>query len=119
MCIRDSAITQGFQRNVVVLTRNKGYRKKGGDLKLPSFVYKKYPRLRDALSCRCQCYNNQLEMIERMEEEGRVLVIRPEKPIVVGRMEKSVSKLTDLYNEGYECAAKVLQQGNAAWFGEK
>ena len=53
-------------------------------------------------------YNNQLALIEQMEAEGRILVIRPEKPIVVDRMEKNVKKLTDLYNEGYACAEKVL-----------
>ena len=37
------------------------------------------------------------------------MVIRPEKPVVVDRMEKNVQKLTDLYNEGYACAGKVLK----------
>ena len=34
-------------------------------------------------------------------------VIRPERPIVVDRMERNIQKLLDLYNEGYACAAKV------------
>lgn len=111
----ERAESQGYRRNVVVLTRNKGYRKSGGDFKIPSFVYKRYPRLRESLSNRCACYNRQLELVEEMEREGRVLVIRPEKPIVVGRMEKNVAKLTDLYNEGYECAERILQGGKAEW----
>ena len=47
--------------------------------------------------------------MERWEEEGKIIVIRPEKPIVVGRMETSVKKLTDLYNQGYACAKKVIE----------
>ena len=46
-------------------------------------------------------------MIERLEDEGEIVVIRPEKPIVVDRMERDVTKLLDLYNEGYDCASKI------------
>lgn len=103
------AMSQGYKHNVVVLTRNRGYRKSERDIRIPAFIYRKYPRLREALSRRCQCYNDQLAMIERMEDEGRLTVVRPEKPITVGRMEKSAAKLTALYEEGYACAGKVLQ----------
>ncbi len=102
----------GFLNNVVVLTRNKGYRKSERDIKIPHFIYKRFPRLRVVLSHRCECYNRQLEMVERLEEEGRVLAIRPERPIEVGRMEKDVKKLTVLYEEGYACARKMLERTN-------
>lgn len=98
----------GYEKNVVVLTRNKGYRKKNQDLRIPHFIYKKYPRLRVVLSHRCACYNEQLELVERLEEEGKIIVIRPEKPVVVDRIEKNIKKLEDLYQEGYECARRVL-----------
>ena len=102
------AYEQGYDKCVVVLTRNKGYRKSTKKVPVPSFIYKKYPRLRVALRNRNKLYNEQLELVERLEEEGKIIVIRPEKPIVVGRMETSVKKLTDLYNQGYECAERVL-----------
>lgn len=98
----------GYEKNVVVLTRNKGYRKKNQDLRIPHFIYKKYPRLRVVLSRRCACYNEQLELVERLEQEGKLIVIRPEKPVVVDRIEKNIKKLEDLYQEGYECAKKVI-----------
>lgn len=98
----------GYEKNVVVLTRNKGYRKKSQDLRIPHFIYKKYPRLRVVLSRRCACYNEQLELVERLEEEGKITVIRPENPVVVDRIEKNIKKLEDLYQEGYECAKKVM-----------
>lgn len=103
------AYKQGYDKCVVVLTRNKGYRKSTKKVPVPSFIYKKYPRLRVALRNRNKLYNEQLELVERLEEEGKIIVIRPEKPIVVGRMETSVKKLTDLYNQGYECAQKVME----------
>ena len=103
------AYEQGYDKCVVVLTRNKGYRKSTKDVPVPSFFYKKYPRLRVALRNRNKIYNEQLELVERLEEEGKIIVIRPEKPIVVGRMETSVKKLTDLYEQGYACAKKVIE----------
>ena len=43
-----------------------------------------------------------------MEEEGRILVIRPMKPMEVSRLEDDVQKLTALYEEGYQQAALVI-----------
>ena len=103
------AFEQGYERCVVVLTRNHGYRKSTKDVPVPSFIYKQYPRLRVALRNRNKLYNQQLELVERLEKEGKIIVIRPEKPIVVGRMETSVKKLTDLYEQGYACAKKVME----------
>lgn len=103
------AVEQGYDKNVVVLTRNRGYRKTEKDIRIPRFVYKKYPRLRVALSNRCRAYNEQLELVERLEDEGRIVVIRPEKPMEVDRIETDIKKLTMLYEEGYACARKVLE----------
>lgn len=47
-------------------------------------------------------------LVDRLEEEGRIIAIRPQKPVVVGRMEKDIRKLNDLYEEGYACAEAVL-----------
>lgn len=102
------SIEDGNVKNVVVLTRNRGYRKTAKDIRIPHFIYKKYPRLRVALSNRCRAYNAQLEMVEQMEDEGKIIVIRPEQPVVVDRIEKDVNKLRDFYQEGYECARKLF-----------
>lgn len=94
----------GFTNNVVVLTRNRGYRKNIQGTKVPPFIYRKYPHLREAINRRSIVYNKQLELVERLEDAGEVTVIRPQKPIVVDRIEKNIGKLTDLYEEGYACA---------------
>ena len=77
---------------MVVLTRNRGYRKKGRDIKIPHFIYKKYPRLRVVLSKRCRVYNEQLELVEKLEDEGRIIVIRPHRPMEVDRIETDIKK---------------------------
>lgn len=101
------AVDQGYKKNVVVLTRNKGYRKESKDIKIPSFIYRKYPAMREALSNRNTVYNSQLELIENMEADGSVYVIRPQKPVDVDRIEKDINKLTSLYEEGYECGKLI------------
>lgn len=94
----------GYTRNVVVLTRNKGYRKEIQGTKVPPFIYRKYPHLRKAINMRSHVYNEQLDLVERLEEAGEITVIRPQKPVMVDRIERDVHKLTELYEEGYACA---------------
>lgn len=98
----ERAIATGHERNVVVLTRNRGFRNNGHDRKIPHLIYRNYPRLRVALSHRIEAYNQQMELVERMEDEGRICCIRPQRPMEVGRMEKNVAKLEALYEEGFQ-----------------
>ena len=97
----------GFDNNLVVLTRNNGYRKPQKPTRVPPLFYRKYPKLREMIRKRNAYYNEQVEMVERLEAEGKLTVIRPINPIVVDRMERDTQKLLDLYNEGYNCAAAV------------
>ena len=94
----------GFDNNLVVLTRNKGYRKSSGAIHLPPFIYGRYPQLREAIRRRNMLYNEQLALVERLEDEGTLTVLRPERPIEVGRIERDTRKLAALYDEGYACA---------------
>ena len=97
----------GYDNNLIVLTRNKGYRKPQKPTTVPPFFYRKYPHLREAIRQRNALYNEQIDMVERLEAEGELTVIRPIKPITVDRMERDTDKLLDLYNEGYNCAAEI------------
>ena len=106
----ERAIATDHPFNVVVSTRNRGYRAPDKNLTIPKFIYGEYPRLRMVLSRMHTYYNRQLELIERLEDEGSILVIRPQLPIEVGRLEDDPVKLTNLYNEGYEEAGRTLSQ---------
>lgn len=102
------ARSQGYEKMVIILTRNKGYRKDEKQFPLPKIIYRKYPELRKTLAARNSEYNRTMDMIERLEEEGRLTVIRPVHPIEVDRMEKDTDKLRALYQEGYELAESLL-----------
>ena len=43
-----------------------------------------------------------------IQTKGEIFVIRPQQPIMVDRIEKDVDKLTDLYEQGYECGKSIL-----------
>jgi predicted patatin/cPLA2 family phospholipase len=106
------AIETGHSRNVVILTRNKGWRDMGKDRKVPNFIYKKYPRLRVALSHRHESYNKQLQKIEDLEASGQIVCIRPKRPLEVERMTRDTEKLERLYEEGFALGEDFCRQLN-------
>ncbi len=108
------SIETGHQENVVVMTRNRGYRSSEPDIKIPKFLYGEYPRLRVALSRRTAAYNKQLELVERMEDWGEIVVIRPQKPLEVGRITEDVAKLERLYEEGFQQGEQFILSAGLA-----
>ncbi len=102
------AQSDGYEKCVVVLTRNKGYRKNEKFSHVPRFIYPKYPELRRALASKNARYNRSLYYIEELERAGKVVVIRPESPLKVNRLERSAKRLEALYREGYACAERAL-----------
>ena len=103
----ERAMSLGYDNNLVVLTRNHGYRKPQKATRVPFFFYRKYPKVKETISGRNAMYNKQMELVEGMEREGRVQVLRPMKPVEVGRIERNIDKLLALYQEGYDLAAQI------------
>ena len=106
------SISLGHERNVVIATRNRGFRTTEKDREIPPFVYPKYPNLRVALSHRCEAYNRQLQMIEDKEDEGNIVVIRPQRQVEVGRIERDLGRLESLYEEGF-CLGERFAKTNS------
>ncbi|MBX9972632.1 patatin family protein [Cytobacillus firmus] len=103
----------GFKKNIVILTRNRGYSKKPS--KFTFMVKRKYPHyagLQKALAERFWTYNETLRYVEQEEKNGTVLVIQPQEPLIVGRMERNPQKLEKLYLQGYEDARKSFERIN-------
>lgn len=107
----DKAIEAGYEKFVVVLTRNEGYRKKGSVPKLLLKAwYSQYPKLWEAMQNRPNLYNEQLERIEQMERDGKVIIIRPEKPLEIARLSINPDKLLELHDHGVECGLKAIEK---------
>lgn len=103
------AMEESYKKYIIVLTRNKGYRKSESNKRIPKFIYRDYPDIREQLSKKSKHYNETMDFIEQKEQTGEFIVIRPEKKLEVGRMEKNISKLNDLYAQGYECAKQMIR----------
>ena len=95
---------EGYQRNVIILTKPSGYFKKPPGRFSSLLPYRKYPRVNDRLKNRYQKYNDTLSYIKTEEEKGNVLVIRPSTEIAVGRVETNKTKLKELYDLGWKDA---------------
>ncbi|MBQ7335553.1 MAG: patatin family protein [Clostridia bacterium] len=100
----------GYNRNIAVLTQPKGYQKKKNEtLALIKWKYRKYPNLVEAVANRHLMYNEMLEYIAAQEQNGRLLVIRPDEALPIGRVEKDPEKLRAVYEIGRRAAEKQLE----------
>ena len=105
------ALEQGYEKVVVVLTRDKTYRKpmlSNKMKKLYKLAYHKYPKLIEKLNTMPERYNKLQDEIIDLEKEGKIFIIRPEKEVTVSRIEKDKEKLENLYKEGIAETEKNL-----------
>jgi predicted patatin/cPLA2 family phospholipase len=94
------AFTDKMDRLVVILTRQKGYRKKESRITaILRLVYRKYPKMVESFLGRADLYNRTLDELEQLEEEGKVFIIRPMSPLKVARMENDPDKLRQVYDD--------------------
>lgn len=100
------AITDGFTKNIVILTREAGYQKKEERVSaaIGSMCYRKYPKMVKESKLRPVKYNQQLAFVEEQEKLGNAFVFRPSNLFQIGRLEKDTTKLRQLYQQGYEDA---------------
>ena len=100
----------GYERNVVVLTQPASYRKKQELSTLAKIVYAKYPAMAQALCSRHVAYNQTTEIIAELERAGDIFVIRPEKALEIGRMEKNPDNVQRVYDIGRADAEKCIER---------
>ncbi|MCR4899002.1 MAG: patatin family protein, partial [Acholeplasmatales bacterium] len=101
-------IDKGYDKNVIVLTQPDGYRKKKSTAPFIRLLLHKHKMISKVMKERYLIYNNQMEEIEKMEKEGTVLVIRPPKPLNIGKSEKDPNKLEEVYQIGRKVAQDML-----------
>lgn len=101
---------KGYDRNIVILTREKGYRKKAEHTALAAKAYRNYPKFVEALENRHINYNKEMKRIEQLEKEGKILVIRPRSPLAIGRLENNLDKLQRIYNIGYADGIRIMEE---------
>ncbi|WP_433742647.1 patatin-like phospholipase family protein [Falsibacillus pallidus] len=112
------AQSDGYTKNIVVLTRNKGYLKKPS--RFSFLVKRKYPQytgLMKAMMERYEKYNQTIALLEEEETKGNTIIIRPMEPLKVSRVERNPKKLESLYLQGFNDAQEKI--GSIKAFSEK
>lgn len=105
------AMDDGIEKHVVILTQHKGYRKsKTKIMPIIKRAYKEHQGLIEAMENRYKVYNETLDLLDKLEAEGKCFVIRPSVPLEVSRFEKNKEKLEAIYNQGYKDAEKIAQE---------
>lgn len=90
----------GYERLVVVLTREAGFAKKPENAKMAEIRYHKYPEFVQALQNRHVVYNHSLEVLKEMERAGKAFVIQPDKKLDISRMENDIEVIQQVYDLG-------------------
>jgi len=105
------AINDGYDKVVVVLTRDKDYVSMPYKLlRAYKIKYFKYRNLLDTMSNRFNKYNVTRDLIENYEKEKKVIAIYPSQPLVIKNLEKDENKIDEIYKLGYEDAMSMISK---------
>ena len=105
------AFEQGCDRVVVVLTRERSYRRQPEKLQpLIDLRYRKYPHFCETMRRRADTYNADREALFRLEREGKALLLAPEDTRGFSRIERDVDKIRALWQSGYDQATARMEE---------
>lgn len=92
----------GYKKNVIILTRNKGYRKKfpNNINRMYIAAFNDYPELIKTIYYRPYVYNKTMDFIDKLEASNMAFVIRPED-VCPSKTETNSVKLESFYRHGY------------------
>lgn len=101
--------SQGYDRNVVVLTQPEGYVKQSSPLMpLMRMALWRHPRFLEAMARRPAMYNAQLDYVRQAEQQGRCLVVRPDGPIPIGHISHDAQLMKRVYDMGRTTGLRYL-----------
>ena len=109
----EKAVKDGCDKLLIVLTRPLGYRKKDFDPKMEmgaKAMNGKYPKLAEALRRRSEMYNAEIAFCEKLEAEGKAVILRPDADKMIDSMESDTDKLAAFYHHGYDVAAARMNE---------
>lgn len=106
----DKALELGCDRVVVLLTKPAGIpRSPSRDEKYAAGIQRKYPAAAHALRQRASRYNAGVFHAQRLEIEGKALVVSPDDTCGVDTLTRDRAALESLYEKGFNDGAKVVE----------
>ncbi len=106
------AMQEGYDRVVLVLTRDASFRAADTTSVRAYAILKTFrgqPNFASQLATMSMRYNKTLDELRALEAAGKLFVIRPDRPVTVGRAERNPDKLEALYNEGRAVMSRELK----------
>ena len=104
----------GYDRNVVITTRPRGYRKfPSAKIKLLKPLLNKYPAIYQALKARHERYNRTLEYIDSRVAAGAALLIAPPEALPISRVchdPETMQRVYDIGRASVECALDKVKE---------
>lgn len=112
----ERAFEKGCDRVVVVLTRERSYRREPEKLqRLIDLRYHRYPNFCETMRRRAETYNKSREKLFQLEREGKVLLLAPENTKGFSRIERDGEKIRALWQDGYEKGKARAEEIRQFW----
>lgn len=104
------ALEDGCDKVLIVLTQPKGFRKRLGkyDRIGARVLAHKYPAMSEAILSRPERYNEVVETCEKLEKEGKAMILRPNYRL--NSFESDVHKLEASYWHGYRMTRERINR---------
>ena len=106
----DKLVRDGHRKALIVLTRPEGYVKSCTkvDRMTARAIGWKYPRIAKRILTRYERYNQAVKACERLEREGRAVILRPSRPL--DSFESNLDTICENYMEGYRLAIEKIEK---------
>lgn len=106
----DKLLADGNEKALIVLTRTAQYRKEctRSDHIAAKAMHRKYPKIAEEILNRYEKYNASVRLCEKLEQEGKAVLIRPEEAL--DSYEKDVVRLRKTYESGYQMAMARMDE---------
>ncbi|MBK5472266.1 MULTISPECIES: patatin-like phospholipase family protein [Bacillus] len=96
------AQNDGYQKNVVIMTKQDGYEKQRNKFSgLAKMLYRKYPNIAQSLVEHYRFYNETITYMNQIEQKDNFYIIQPSVQLPISGIERNKEKLVNLYNLGY------------------
>lgn len=103
--------SEGYKRNIVILTQPKGYKKKRTKL-MPIFhlTMRDYPAIIEYMNRRHIMYNRELDYVTSQQSAGNCIIICPDDTLPIGRTSKNADKMQLVYEMGRKAGLARLDK---------
>lgn len=106
----ERAIEKGYEKFVILLAKNRGYRRTNSDISdIVRFGYKDYPKFIESMENEKDRYNKTMDLIDSLEKDEKAIVFAPINPLKFKSFTTNMQDVVDLYKEGYMVASQSIE----------